>query len=124
MNIIVTFFARAGDDVARDKAEKSHLRSKLGQYLSLTETWRHLGELSDFDTASHLARLQLPLVAFAELDYYVSSEWGIDALEQAGLATIDAQYAAENSTKATIELSRLDHDFRSSTDVCTGAEQV
>ena len=53
----------------------------------------------------------------------MSSEWGIDALEQAGLATIDAQYAAENSTKATIELFiGLDHDFRMSTDVCTRAE--
>ena len=114
------------DDIARDKAEKKAL-SDLNwvNAFPLTKTWRHLSELSDFDPASHLAQLQLPsYFAFAELDYYVSSEWGIDALEQAGLATVeDAQHAAENSTKATIELFLgLDHDFRPTPDVCTGAE--
>jgi pimeloyl-ACP methyl ester carboxylesterase len=113
------------DDIARDKAEKKTL-SDLNwvNAFPLTKTWRHLSELSDFSPASHLAQLQLPsYFAFAELDYYVSTEWGMDALEQAGLATIDAQYEAGNSTKATIELfPGLDHDFRPTPNVCTGAE--
>ena len=113
------------DDVARDKAQKKAI-SDLNwvNAFPLTKTWRHLSELSDFGPASHLAQLQLPsYFAFAELDYYVSGEWGIDALEQAGLTTEDAQHAAGNSSKVTIELfPGLDHDFRLTPDVCTGAE--
>ena len=57
------------------------------------------------------------------MDYYVSAKWGVNALEQAHLITDIAQKAPGNSANTTIQVfPGLDHDFRSTADVCSGAE--
>ena len=103
------------EEVARDKSEKKAI-SDLNwvNAFPLIKTWRHLSELSEFSPAPHLAQLQLPsYFAFAELDYYVSAEWGVSALKK----------AAGNSANITIQVfPGLDHDFRQTADVCAGAE--
>ena len=103
------------EEVARDKAEKKAI-SDLNwvNAFPLIKTWRHLSELSEFSPAPHLAQLRLPsYFAFAELDYYVSAEWGVSALKK----------AAGNSANITIQVfPGLDHDFRQTADVCAGAE--
>ena len=103
------------EEVARDKSEKKAI-SDLNwvNAFPLIKTWRHLSELSEFSPAPHLAQLQLPsYFAFAELDYYVSAEWGVSALKK----------AAGNSANKTIQVfPGLDHDFRQTADVCAGAE--
>lgn len=104
-------------DIALDKAQKKAI-SDLNwvNAFPLTKTWRHLSELSDFNPTPHLAMLQLPAYfAFPELDYFVSAEWGVEALEQ---ATTPPQYI-------TIQVfPELDHDFIPTPDVCTGAATV
>jgi len=111
-------------DIAMDKAQKKAI-SDLNwvNAFPLTKTWRHLSELSDFNPAPHLAQLQLPsYFAFPELDYFVSAEWGVEALKQ---ATEQANFTPEttaNPTNTTIQLfPGLDHDFIPTSDVCTGA---
>ena len=103
------------EEVARDKSEKKAI-SDLNwvNAFPLIKTWRHLSELSEFSPAPHLAQLRLPsYFAFAELDYYVSAEWGVSALKK----------AAGNSANKTIQVfPGLDHDFRQTADVCAGAE--
>ena len=103
------------EEVARDKSEKKAI-SDLNwvNAFPLIKTWRHLSELSEFSPAPHLAQLRLPsYFAFAELDYYVSAEWGVSALKK----------AAGNSANITIQVfPGLDHDFRQTADVCAGAE--
>lgn len=103
------------EKVARDKSEKKAI-SDLNwvNAFPLIKTWRHLSELSEFSPAPHLAQLRLPsYFAFAELDYYVSAEWGVSALKK----------AAGNSANITIQVfPGLDHDFRQTADVCAGAE--
>ena len=103
------------EEVARDKSEKKAI-SDLNwvNVFPLIKTWRHLSELSEFSPAPHLAQLRLPsYFAFAELDYYVSAEWGVSALKK----------AAGNSANTTIQVfPGLDHDFRQTADVCAGAE--
>ena len=103
------------EEVARDKSEKKAI-SDLNwvNAFPLIKTWRHLSELSEFSPAPHLAQLRLPsYFAFAELDYYVSAEWGVSALKK----------AAGNSANTTIQVfPGLDHDFRQTADVCVGAE--
>ena len=103
------------EEVARDKSEKKAI-SDLNwvNVFPLIKTWRHLSELSEFSPAPHLAQLRLPsYFAFAELDYYVSAEWGVSALKE----------AAGNSANTTIQVfPGLDHDFRQTADVCAGAE--
>ena len=103
------------EEVARDKSEKKAI-SDLNwvNAFPLIKTWRHLSELSEFSPAPHLAQLRLPsYFAFAELDYYVSAEWGVSALKK----------AAGNSANTTIQVfPGLDHDFRQTADVCAGAE--
>ena len=103
------------EEVARDKSEKKAI-SDLNwvNVFPLIKTWRHLSELSEFSPAPHLAQLRLPsYFAFAELDYYVSAEWGVSALKK----------AAGNSANITIQVfPGLDHDFRQTADVCAGAE--
>ena len=100
-------------DIALDKAQKKAI-SDLNwvNAFPLTKTWRHLSELSDFNPAPHLAQLQLPAYfAFPELDYFVSAEWGVEALEE-----------ATNTSRPTIQVfPGLDHDFKPTPDVCTGA---
>ena len=113
------------EEVASDKAAKKAI-SDLNwvNTFPIIKTWRHLSELSEFNPAPHLAKLQLPsYFAFAELDYYVSAEWGVNALEQAHLITDIGQKAPGNSANTTIQVfPGLDHDFRSTADVCSGAE--
>ena len=113
------------EGVARDKAEKKAI-SDLNwvNAFPLIKTWRHLSELSKFNPVPHLAQLQVPsYFAFAEMDYYVSAKWGLNALEEANLITDIAQKAAKNSANITIQVfPGLDHDFRPTADVCTGAE--
>ena len=115
-------------DIALDKAQKKAI-SDLNwvNAFPLTKTWRHLSELSDFNPAPHLAQLQLPAYfAFPELDYFVSAEWGVEALKQ---ATEQANFAPDftpettaNPTNTTIQLfPGLDHDFIPTSDVCAGA---
>ena len=115
-------------DIAMDKAQKKAI-SDLNwvNAFPLTKTWRHLSELSDFNPAPHLAQLQLPsYFAFPELDYFVSAEWGVEALKQ---ATEQANFASDftpetttNPTNITIQLfPGLDHDFIPTSDVCAGA---
>ena len=103
------------EEVARDKSEKKAI-SDLNwvNAFPLIKTWRHLSELSEFSPAPHLAQLRLPsYFAFAELDYYVSAEWGVSALKK----------AAGNLANTTIQVfPGLDHDFRQTADVCAGAE--
>ena len=103
------------EEVARDKSEKKAI-SDLNwvNAFPLIKTWRHLSELSEFSPAPHLAQLRLPsYFAFAELDYYVSAEWGVSALKK----------AAGNSANTTIQVfPGLDHDFRQTADICAGAE--
>ena len=103
------------EEVARDKSEKKAI-SDLNwvNAFPLIKTWRHLSELSEFSPATHLAQLRLPsYFAFAELDYYVSAEWGVSALKK----------AAGNLANTTIQVfPGLDHDFRQTADVCAGAE--
>ena len=103
------------EEVARDKSEKKAI-SDLNwvNVFPLIKTWRHLSELSEFSPAPHLAQLRLPsYFAFAELDYYVSAEWGVSALKK----------AAGNSANTTIQVfPGLDHDFRQTADVCAGTE--
>ena len=103
------------EEVARDKSEKKAI-SDLNwvNAFPLIKTWRHLSELSEFSPAPHLAQLRLPsYFAFAELDYYVSADWGVSALKK----------AAGNSANITIQVfPGLDHDFRQTADVCAGAE--
>ena len=103
------------EEVAHDKSEKKAI-SDLNwvNAFPLIKTWRHLSELSEFSPAPHLAQLRLPsYFAFAELDYYVSAEWGVSALKK----------AAGNSANITIQVfPGLDHDFRQTADVCAGAE--
>ena len=103
------------EEVARDKSEKKAI-SDLNwvNAFPLIKTWRHLSELSEFSPTPHLAQLRLPsYFAFAELDYYVSAEWGVSALKK----------AAGNSANITIQVfPGLDHDFRQTADVCAGAE--
>ena len=103
------------EEVARDKSEKKAI-SDLNwvNVFPLIKTWRHLSELSEFSPAPHLTQLRLPsYFAFAELDYYVSAEWGVSALKE----------AAGNSANTTIQVfPGLDHDFRQTADVCAGAE--
>ncbi len=119
-------------DIALDKAQKKAI-SDLNwvNAFPLTKTWRHLSELSDFNPAPHLAQLQLPAYfAFPELDYFVSAEWGVEALEQATeKADLDPDFApdfapkaASNTSTPTIQVfPGLDHDFRPTADVCTDA---
>lgn len=115
-------------DIALDKAQKKAI-SDLNwvNAFPLTKTWRHLSELSDFNPAPHLAQLQLPAYfAFPELDYFVSAEWGVEALEQAtekaNFAPDFAPKAASNTSTPTIQVfPGLDHDFRPTADVCTDA---
>ena len=113
------------EEVARDKAEKKAI-SDLNwvNAFPLIKTWRHLSELSEFSPAPHLLQLQLPsYFAFAELDYYVSAKWGVNALERADLATYIAQKEVVNSAYTTVQVfPGLDHDFRPTADVCTSAE--
>ena len=115
-------------DIAMDKAQKKAI-SDLNwvNAFPLTKTWRHLSELSDFNPAPHLAQLELPsYFAFPELDYFVSAEWGVEALKQ---ATEQANFAQDftpetnaNPTNTTIQLfPGLDHDFIPTSDVCAGA---
>ena len=111
-------------DIAMDKAQKKAI-SDLNwvNAFPLTKTWRHLSELSDFNPAPHLAQLELPsYFAFPELDYFVSAEWGVEALKQ---ATEQADFTPEttaNPTNTTIQLfPGLDHDFIPTSDVCAGA---
>jgi len=115
-------------DIAMDKAQKKAI-SDLNwvNAFPLTKTWRHLSELSDFNPAPHLAQLELPsYFAFPELDYFVSAEWGVEALKQ---ATEQANFAPDftletnaNPTNTTIQLfPGLDHDFIPTSDVCAGA---
>jgi pimeloyl-ACP methyl ester carboxylesterase len=123
-------------DIALDKAQKKAI-SDLNwvNAFPLTKTWRHLSELSDFNPAPHLAQLQLPAYfAFPELDYFVSAEWGVEGLEEATKQTdftpnskrksapnLDPK-AASNTSRPTIQVfPGLDHDFKPTTDVCTGA---
>jgi pimeloyl-ACP methyl ester carboxylesterase len=100
-------------DIALDKAQKKAI-SDLNwvNAFPLTKTWRHLSELSDFNPAPHLAQLELPsYFTFPELDYFVSAEWGVEALEE-----------ATNTSRPTIQVfPGLDHDFKPTPDVCTGA---
>ena len=115
-------------DIALDKAQKKAI-SDLNwvNTFPLTKTWRHLSELSDFNPAPHLAQLELPsYFAFPELDYFVSAEWGVEALKQ---ATEQANFAPDftpetnaNPTNTIIQVfPGLDHDFIPTQDVCTGA---
>jgi pimeloyl-ACP methyl ester carboxylesterase len=115
-------------DIAMDKAQKKAI-SDLNwvNAFPLTKTWRHLSELSDFNPAPHLAQLELPsYFTFPELDYFVSAEWGVEALKQ---ATEQANFAPDftpettaNPTNTTIQLfPGLDHDFIPTSDVCAGA---
>ena len=115
-------------DIALDKAQKKAITDlNWVNAFPLTKTWRHLSELSDFNPAPHLAQLQLPAYfAFPELDYFVSAEWGVEALEE---ATEQANFAPDftpetnaNPTNTTIQVfPGLDHDFKPTPDVCTGA---
>ena len=115
-------------DIALDKAQKKAI-SDLNwvNAFPLTKTWRHLSELSDFNPAPHLAQLQLPAYfAFPELDYFVSAEWGVEGLEEATEQTDFtrkfAPKAASNTSRPTIQVfPGLDHDFKPTPDVCTGA---
>ena len=111
-------------DIALDKAQKKAI-SDLNwvNAFPLTKTWRHLSELSDFNPAPHLAQLQLPAYfAFPELDYFVSAEWGVEALKQATEKVNFAPETTKNPTNTTIQLfPGLDHDFIPTSDVCTGA---
>jgi pimeloyl-ACP methyl ester carboxylesterase len=111
-------------DNALDKAQKKAI-SDLNwvNAFPLTKTWRHLSELSDFNPAPHLAQLQLPAYfAFPKLDYFVSAEWGVEALKQATEKVNFAPETTENPTNITIQLfPGLDHDFIPTSDVCTGA---
>ena len=115
-------------DIAMDKAQKKAI-SDLNwvNAFPLTKTWRHLSELSDFNPAPHLAQLELPsYFAFPELDYFVSAEWGVEALkhatEQANFAPDFTPETTANPTNTTIQLfPGLDHDFIPTSDVCAGA---
>ena len=111
-------------DIALDKAQKKAI-SDLNwvNAFPLTKTWRHLSELTDFNPAPHLAQLQLPAYfAFPELDYFVSAEWGVEALKQATEKVNFAPETTKNPTNTTIQLfPGLDHDFIPTSDVCTGA---
>ncbi len=113
------------EKVARDKAEKKAI-SDLNwvNAFPLIKTWRHLSELSEFSPAPHLVQLQLPsYFAFAELDYYVSVEWGVNALEQADLATYISQKEGIESANTTVQVfPGLDHDFRPTSNLCIGAD--
>ena len=108
-------------DIALDKAQKKAI-SDLNwvNAFPLTKTWRHLSELSDFNPTPHLAQLQLPAYfAFPKLDYFVSAEWGVEALEQAD------EQATPPPPYITIQVfPGLDHDFIPTPDVCTGAATV
>lgn len=126
--------------IALDKAQKKAI-SDLNwvNAFPLTKTWRHLRELSDFNPTPHLAQLQLPAYfAFPELDYFVSAEWGVEALKQAtqqasetateqinfapDIASALTPESTENPTNITIQVfPGLDHDFIPTPDVCTGA---
>ena len=64
--------------------------------------------------------------AFPELDYFVSAEWGVEALEEATEQTDFtrkfAPKAVSNTSRPTIQVfPGLDHDFIPTQDVCTGA---
>ena len=108
-------------DIALDKAQKKAI-SDLNwvNTFPLTKTWRHLSELSDFNPIPHLAQLQLPAYfAFPKLDYFVSAEWGVEALEHA------TEQATKKKPYPTIQVfTGLDHDFIPTPDVCTGAATV
>ena len=108
-------------DIALDKAQKKAI-SDLNwvNAFPLTKTWHHLSELSEFNPATHLAQLQLPAYfAFPELDYFVSAEWGVKALEQA------TEQATKKKPYTTIQVfTGLDHDFIPTPDVCTSAATV